>query len=418
MNKEDITNALNELDDEVLEKTEKFRDTKHGNRVGIMQKSRFGRILAAAAAVLILTGGTILAVHLIRAGKEETPAVTLTTPEPSDSEDTADTKDTAETEDTSDTEITGETESADRDSTEASSDQDSTEEGTEQDSTLESSDQGTEQDSTKESVDQSTAEDAEEEDFYSVVYDEGYRMISRFESYQPGVNDIQILLENNSGRTLTINNGVTLEIEVQEGPEGATEYTIVPMGEHYRKAMEERGIDIEGSRQGTTTMPSGPDSILPVFWSAHFMTEEDGPLALGNYRLTVIINGEEKYFPFKVAEDGWDGKPHSLKELSGMSAIRCKEKIYYRSNASQDAPLTYEEANVPALEYLGQTALTDSGKRLEKDLDAYRLKGWKVYYDAANDRLLIANGKGKSEEEDTYTVFRETVEVKETETWK
>lgn len=388
MNKEDITNALNELDDEVLEKTEKFRDTKHGNRVGIMQKSRFGRILAAAAAILVLTGGTILALHLIRGGKEETPAVTLTTPEPSsDSEDTAGTENTAETENTSDTEITGETESVDPDSTE-------------------------------ESTDQSTAEDAEEEDFYSVVYDEGYRMISRFESYQPGVNDIQILLENNSGRTLTISNGVTLEIEVQEGPEGAPEYAIVPMGEHYRKALEERGIDIEGSRQGTTTMPSGPDSILPVFWSAHFMTEEDGPLALGNYRLTVIINGEEKYFPFKVAEDGWDGKPHSLKKLSGMSAIRYKEKIYYRSNASQDAPLTYEEVNVPALEYLGQTALTDSGKRLEKDLDAYRLNGWKVYYDAANDRLLIANGKDKSEEEDTYTVFRETIEVKETETWK
>ena len=27
MNKEDITNALNELDDEVLEKTEQFRET-------------------------------------------------------------------------------------------------------------------------------------------------------------------------------------------------------------------------------------------------------------------------------------------------------------------------------------------------------------------------------------------------------
>ncbi len=388
MNKEDITNALNELDDEILEKTEKFRDKRSGNRGGIMQKSRLGRIVAAAAAILVLTGGTILALHLIRGGKEETPAVTLTTPEPSsDSEDAAGTENSAETENTSDTEITGETESVDPDSTE-------------------------------ESTDQSTAEDAEEEDFYSVVYDEGYRMISRFESYQPGVNDIQILLENNSGRTLTISNGVTLEIEVQEGPEGDPEYIEVPMGEHYRKALEERGIDIEGSRQGTTTMPSGPDSITPVFWSAHFMTEEDGPLALGNYRLTVIINGEEKYFPFKVAEDGWDGKPHSLKELSGMSAIRYKEKIYYRSNASQDAPLTYEEVNVPALEYLGQTALTDSGKRLEKDLDAYRLNGWKVYYDAANDRLLIANGKGKSEEEDTYTVFRETIEVKETETWK
>ena len=230
------------------------------------------------------------------------------------------------------------------------------------------------------STTESTVKEGTLADVYSVSYD-GFHCYSRFEKYQPGTNDVHIIIET-EGKAVRVENGLRLE---KEEPDGS--WTIIPRTERYLKALEEAGLPTE---TGEGFLSMGEHDTTSLFWLCKTRLEDE-PLEEGNYRVVFTANDEERQCPFIVSKDGWDGKPERWTELRTRPAIFYQGQVYYRSNArTSKGSMNETEADTATWKELGVTEKKEAEDCiLTKDLECLALSsGNQVFYDEANDRIL------------------------------